>query len=149
MSKKTISRRQFVTASAGTGAALMLGFSTLEAFAARVAPWDTPMAGGWTPNLWVTVDPDGTVTIQSARSEMGQGVWTAMPMIVAEEMDADWSKVRVERAPTNGKYNTSTGGSQSTRSSYMPLRKAGATARAMLVGAAAAKWGVPARSAAR
>ncbi|HEU4988926.1 MAG TPA: xanthine dehydrogenase family protein molybdopterin-binding subunit, partial [Gemmatimonadaceae bacterium] len=61
-----------------------------------------------------------------------------------EELDADWSKVRVARAPTNGKYNTSTGGSQSTRSSYMPLRQAGATARAMLVGAAAAQWGVPA-----
>jgi isoquinoline 1-oxidoreductase subunit beta len=71
-------------------------------------------------------------------------VWTAMPMIVAEELDADWSRVRVERAPTNGKYDTGTGGSRSTRSSYMPLRRAGATARAMLVGAAAAKWGVPA-----
>ena len=143
MSKKTISRRQFMAASAGTGAALVLGFSTLEALTAKVLPGQ-PAPGGWTPNLWLTVDSSGAVTIQSAKSEMGQGVWTAMPMIVAEELDADWSKVRVERAPTNGKYNTSTGGSQSTRSSYTPLRKAGATARAMLVAAAAAKWGVPA-----
>ncbi len=143
MSKKTISRRQFVAASAGTGAALVLGFSTLDAFAARLMPAQGAPAG-WTPNLWLSIDSDGTITIQSAKSEMGQGVWTAMPMIVAEELDADWSKVRVARAPTNGKYNTSTGGSQSTRSSYMPLRKAGATGRSMLVAAAAAKWGVPA-----
>ncbi len=145
MSKKTISRRQFVAASAGTGAAFMLGFSTLDALAATLnpaAPGTAP--GGWTPNLWLSIETDGTVTIQSAKSEMGQGVWTAMPMIVAEELDADWSKVRVARAPTNGKYNTGTGGSQSTRSSYMPLRRAGATARAMLVAAAAARWGVPA-----
>ncbi len=145
MSKKTISRRQFVAASAGTGAAFMLGFSTLDALAARMAPGDFgPAPEGWTPNLWLSIDAGGTITIQSAKSEMGQGVWTAMPMIVAEELDADWSKVRVERAPTNGKYSTGTGGSQSTRSSYMPLRKAGATARAMLVAAAAARWGVPA-----
>lgn len=145
MSRKTISRRQFVAASAGTGAAFMLGFSTLDAFAATLSPTAPPSApAGWTPNLWLSIDTDGTVTVQSAKSEMGQGVWTALPMIVAEELDADWSRVRVERAPTNGKYSTGTGGSQSTRSSYMPLRKAGATARAMLVAAAAAKWGVPA-----
>ena len=143
MKNRTISRRQFVAVSAGTGAALVLGFSTLDALTAKVAPGE-PGPGGWTPNLWLSVDPDGTVTLQSAKSEMGQGVWTAMPMIVAEELDADWSKVRVERAPTNGKYNTGTGGSTSTRTSYMPLRKAGATARAMLVAAAAARWGVPA-----
>jgi isoquinoline 1-oxidoreductase subunit beta len=142
MSKKSISRRQFVAVSAGTGAALVLGFSTLEALTTTVARGRIAPAG-WTPNLWLTVDPDGTITIESAKSEMGQGVWTAMPMIVAEELDADWSRVRVERAPTNGKYNTSTGGSTSTRTSYTPLRKAGATARAMLVAAAAAKWGVP------
>lgn len=145
MSKKTITRRQFVAASAGTGAAFMLGFNTLDALAARLtpaAPDATP--GGWTPNLWLSIDADGTITIQSAKSEMGQGVWTAMPMIVAEELDADWSRVRVARAPTNGTYNTGTGGSTSTRTSYMPLRRAGATARAMLVAAAAARWGVPA-----
>jgi isoquinoline 1-oxidoreductase beta subunit len=109
MTRKTITRRQFVAASAGTGAALMLGFSTLDAFAARVLPGDARPGSapdGWTPNLWLTVQPDGTVIIQSAKSEMGQGVWTAMPMIVAEELDADWSRVRVERAPTNGKYDT-------------------------------------------
>ncbi len=143
MSKKPISRRQFVVVSAGTGAALVLGFSTLGALTAKVAPGQ-PSPDGWTPNLWLTVDPDGTVTIVSAKSEMGQGVWTAMPMIVAEELDADWGKVRVARAPTNGKYRTSTGGSTSTRTSYVPLRQAGATARAMLVAAAAARWGVPA-----
>lgn len=149
MTKPPISRRQFVAVSAGTGAAFVLGFRTLDALAATLAPGehDTRAAGaaaGWTPNLWISIEGDGTVTIQSAKSEMGQGVWTAMPMIVAEELDADWSKVRVERAPTNGKYQTSTGGSRSTRSSYLPLRQAGATARAMLVAAAAAKWGVPA-----
>lgn len=143
MTKKTISRRQFMAASAGTGAALVLGFSTLDAFAAQLMPGHAAPSG-WTPNLWLSIDPDGTITIQSAKSEMGQGVWTAVPMIVAEELDADWSRVRVERAVTNGKYNTSTGGSQSVRSSYTPLRKAGATARAMLVAAAAATWGVPA-----
>ncbi len=144
MSEKTISRRQFVAVSAGTGAMLVLGFSTLEALATKVVARGRPAPAGWTPNLWLSIDSDGTVTIESAKSEMGQGVWTAMPMIVAEELDADWSRVRVVRAPTNGKYDTGTGGSRSTRSSYMPLRRAGATARAMLVAAAAAEWGVPA-----
>lgn len=143
MSKRTISRRQFVAVSAGTGAALVLGFNTVEALTAKVAP-GRPAPDGWTPNLWLTVDSDGTVSIMSAKSEMGQGVWTAMPMIVAEELDADWSRVRVVRAPTNGKYRTGTGGSTSTRTSFTPLRQAGATARAMLVAAAAARWGVSA-----
>ncbi|HVZ78633.1 MAG TPA: molybdopterin cofactor-binding domain-containing protein, partial [Gemmatimonadaceae bacterium] len=151
MKNEPVTRRSFVTLSAVAGAAFVLGFRADDARGA------TPGAIGlvdpetgrvrdadWTPNLYLSIDAQGVVRIMSHKSEMGQGVWTALPMIVAEELDADWSKVRVERAPTNGKYQTSTGGSTSVRTSWTPLRNAGATARAMLVAAAARQWGVPA-----
>jgi isoquinoline 1-oxidoreductase beta subunit len=95
------------------------------------------------PNAWIRIDDAGLVTIVAPKAEMGQGVFTALPMIVAEEMDADWSKVRIEQSPVTSAYDTTTGGSDSVRSTWLPLRQAGATARAMLVAAAAAQWGVP------
>jgi isoquinoline 1-oxidoreductase subunit beta len=141
----TLDRRRFVIVSASTGAALVLGVRTLDAWvndgkSARKGAID----GGLEPSMYLAIDAAGTVTIRSHKSEMGQGVWTSLPMIVAEELDADWNKVRVERAATNGKFATSTGGSSSVRGSFTQLRTAGATARAMLVAAAAEAWGVPA-----
>lgn len=104
------------------------------------------------PNAFIRIGTDGIVTVVSKHIEMGQGAYTGLATIVAEELDADWSKVRVEGAPADTKtYNNlnfgpmmGTGGSTSIANSWDQLRKAGATARAMLVGAAAQKWGVPA-----
>ena len=98
----------------------------------------------FTPNVWIEITPDGVTTITVARSEMGQGVRTSLPMIVADELDADWSKVTMVQAPADtSKYGRqNTGGSSSVRSSYLPLRKAAASAREMLVSAAAGRWNV-------
>src|SRR5512134_4018777 len=102
-------------------------------------------AAEFAPDAWLRIGADGLVTVVVARSEMGQGVLTALPMLVAEELDADWATLRVEQAPANEIYynpafegNQVTGGSTSVRTAWMPLREAGARARAMLVHAAAA-----------
>jgi isoquinoline 1-oxidoreductase beta subunit len=102
------------------------------------------------PNAWVRVGSDGVVTVMIDRSEMGQGVITALTMLVAEELDADWARVRYEQASANAIYSNPvfpvavqvTGGSASVRAAWTPLREAGAKARAMLVEAAAIQWGV-------
>jgi isoquinoline 1-oxidoreductase beta subunit len=98
------------------------------------------------PNAFLRIDTDGTVTVTVARTEMGQGVRTSLPMIIAEELDADLSKVKVEGADADAKKygDQTTGGSDSIRRAWDPLRKAGASAREMLVAAAAAQWNVPA-----
>jgi len=94
-------------------------------------------------NPYVQVDPDGTVHIYVPKSEMGQGVRTSLAMLVAEELDADWAQVRVEQAPLDPKYGSQgTGGSSSVRTRWRELREAGAMARALLVEAAARRWGV-------
>jgi len=98
------------------------------------------------PNAFVRVAPDGSVTVLLAHSEMGQGIWTSLAMLVAEELDCDWSKIRVEHAPAAPVYAhpafgmQMTGGSTSTWSEFDRYRQAGALARAMLVRAAAANW---------
>ena len=90
------------------------------------------------PNAWLQIDPQGDVSLWVARSEMGQGVRTSMAMLVAEELDADWSRTRVLQADTDAKYGDMvTGGSASVRNSWEPLRKAGATGRELLLTAAA------------
>ncbi len=95
------------------------------------------------PNAWLEVSRDGAVKIWCGRSEMGQGVWTALPMIVAEELSADWRRVRVVQGDLAARYgDQTTGGSFSVRGSFSELRKAGAAAREMLIQAAAAEWGV-------
>ncbi len=100
------------------------------------------------PNAFVRVAPDNTVTVIVKHIEIGQGANTGLPMIVAEEMDADWSQVRAESAPANPVYKNlvfgvqGTGGSLGLANSYTQMRKAGAAARAMLVAAAAERWGV-------
>src|SRR6201994_3079795 len=98
------------------------------------------------PRVFVAVAPDGTVTILAHRSEMGTGVRTSLPLIVAEEMEADWSKVKVQQAHGDEvKFgNQDTDGSRSTRHYLIPMRQIGASARGMLEAAAAKRWGVPA-----
>ena len=140
-----ITRRGFMVITAGAGAGLVLG-----AYAYR-AGWFDRLASRFpganldpAPSTWIRIGSDDSVTIIVAKSEMGQGVRTALPMIVAEELDADWTTVRVEHAIADAKYGRmGTGGSTSVRTSWDHLRKAGAAARMMLVGAAARRWDVP------
>ena len=96
------------------------------------------------PSAFLRIDGDGTVTIWANKSDMGQGIRTSMAMAVAEELEADWSKVRVQQASTAPKFGDLgiTGGSQSTRGTFKPYRIVGATAREMLISAAATKWNV-------
>jgi isoquinoline 1-oxidoreductase beta subunit len=102
---------------------------------------DDPLA----PNEWIAVEPDGSVVIVVGKSEMGQGVRTALPMMVAEELDADWSRVELRQAVPGAQFRRlGTGGSRSVETMWMPLRRAGAQARAVLVAAAAQTLGVPA-----
>src|SRR5437867_11492257 len=105
------------------------------------------MPHGWVddPLAFVSIAEDGTVTIVCHRSEMGQGVRTGMPMIVADELEADWKRVRVAQAPGDEKRfgNQDTDGSRSTRHFFEPMRRCGAAARAMLEAAAAERWKVP------
>jgi isoquinoline 1-oxidoreductase beta subunit len=140
------SRRAFLQGSAAASAALMLGFYLPDAV--RGAADDSAKPAGFKPNAFIRIGKDNVVTVIVGSSEMGQGVLTSLPQIVAEELDADWSKVRWEQAPAHPDYNRAgmqimlTGGSWSVRSNWDILRKAGASARALLVAAAAEIWKV-------
>jgi isoquinoline 1-oxidoreductase beta subunit len=126
------------TAAGAAGLALgVWGGRKLERRAGRVPPRPEPL----NPSVFLTVDHDGTTTIWVTRSEMGQGVATSLPMIVAEELDADWRHIRIEQAPASASFGSqATVASNSIRELYRPLREAGAIARRMLVRAAAAAW---------
>lgn len=136
------SRRDFLKASALAGGGLVIGF-TLPLGGRRAQA-----AGGFAPNAFLRIDQAGDVTVVCGLSEMGQGVLTAIPMLVAEELDADWTRVGVQQAPADKAYANpvfgfqGTGGSTSVMGHWEPMRKAGAAAREMLVAAAAARWGV-------
>ncbi|HTT39724.1 MAG TPA: molybdopterin cofactor-binding domain-containing protein, partial [Burkholderiales bacterium] len=142
---KSQSRRDFIKTSAAVSGGLALGFYLPGK--AGVAQADA--GGGYAmPNAWVKVGADNSISILVARSEMGQDVATSMPMLVAEELEVDINKVKVEFAPPAEVYINSllggqlTGGSTSVRDAWEKLRKAGASARMMLVAAAAQEWGV-------
>jgi len=143
---KEVSRRDFVKAAAATGAGLTLAVY-FQGCAADVP--DAP-PGMFAPNAFLRLSPDGMVTVVIGRSEMGQGILTGLAMLVAEELDADWDRVVFLQGPAAKAYYNSllqaqvTGGSTSMRAGWLPMREAGATARAMLVTAAAARWGVEA-----
>ena len=140
------SRREFLKKSAAAGGALFIGFHLPSGVGKALAAGKQPQA--FAPNAFIRVGADDVVTILCNKSEMGQGVYTALPMIAADEMDADWSRVRVEAAPATPAYFHTTfgiqvtGGSTSVSTSYEQLRKAGATARALLIAAAAETWKV-------
>jgi isoquinoline 1-oxidoreductase beta subunit len=142
-----VSRRQFVQGLSLGGLVLAVGYpSTARAQAAKQYGADA-MPNGWVddPMAFVSIASDGTVTIVCHRSEMGQGVRTSMPMIVADELEADWKRVRVAQAPGDEKRfgNQDTDGSRSTRHFFEPMRRCGAAARTMLETAAAERWKVP------
>ena len=147
MTTTGISRRALLKGGlAGAGAGLAIG-------------WELPVlrraadAAGriFAPNVWLRIDGDGLVTIVNSQSELGQGTLTSMAMIIADELDADWSRVRVEQSGADPAYGNPnfggqqlTAGSQSIRGLMPTWRRAGAAAREMLVAAAANEWGVPA-----
>jgi isoquinoline 1-oxidoreductase beta subunit len=132
------SRRDFLKLGAAAGASLLLAFHWPPAGVSAAA------TDAFAPNAFVEITPAGAIRLVAARSEMGQGVRTSLVMILAEELDADWSRVTVLQGDWDmAKYgDQTTGGSMSVRSSWDPLRQAGATARAMLISAAAATWQV-------
>src|SRR6266567_2907843 len=140
-----IDRRSFLASVAAVGGSLALGFEI------PFGPQPVRAADGAAEiNAWVVIEPKDTVVIRVAKSEMGQGSFTALSMLVAEELECDWSKVKAEFAPPHENRkrdrvwgNMSTGASRSISASQNDLRRAGATARAMLIAAAAARWNVP------
>ena len=136
------SRRGFLQAALVSGAFVLTArFIPEPLWAAEGAA-----AAAFEPSLWMSIAPDGTVTIVAHRSEMGCGSRTALPLVVADELDADWTRVRLEQAIGDPKYGEQdTDGSHSVRSNFDLMRQVGATGRAMLISAAAAKWGVPAK----
>jgi isoquinoline 1-oxidoreductase beta subunit len=140
----TASRRGFLKGSGAT--ALVIGFTLPNAGRVEAAP----SSASFQPNAWLRITPDNKVTVQCGSAEMGQGVLTAIPMLVAEELDADWRLVRVEQAPVDKAFANpafgmqATGGSTTVRAHWEPVRKAGAAARSMLLAAASKQWKVPA-----
>jgi isoquinoline 1-oxidoreductase beta subunit len=147
-----LNRREFLKVSAAAGGGLLIGLYLPGRLEAAAGP---PTEVGFMPNAFLRIAPDNTVTVISKHLEMGQGVYTGLPTIVADELDADWSQIRVESAPADatrygnlawGGTSQGTGGSTSTTNSWDQLRRAGATARAMLIAAAAQTWKVDART---
>ncbi|MGA2403588.1 MAG: xanthine dehydrogenase family protein molybdopterin-binding subunit [Syntrophobacteraceae bacterium] len=139
------SRRDFLKAGSIVCGGLVLGFYLSQRISPETAEAAEPP---FDPNAFLRIDTDGTVTVIVNKSEMGQGVYTSLPMLVAEELECDWSKVRAEPAPVNPVYVNPlfgiqmTGGSMSVKTEWERMRKVGAAAREMLIGAAAKTWKV-------
>ena len=150
------SRRVFLKVTAAAAGGLTLGIFSVDAAQAATAKAAKAGAAGpqFAPNAFLRIAPDSSVTVIVKHLEMGQGTYTGLPTLVAEELDAAWSQVKVEGAPADAKlYNNlqwgpmqGTGGSSSMANSFEQYRQAGAAARAMLVAAAAARWKVPAEA---
>ncbi|MEA3067006.1 MAG: isoquinoline 1-oxidoreductase subunit beta, partial [Sphingomonadales bacterium] len=142
-----LSRRSFLVSAAAGGGGLVLGFELPGGGRAQAAD------GAPEINAWIVIRPDDTVAVRVSRSEMGQGIFTALPMLVAEELECDWGKVKPEYASPAENLrrhrvwgDMSTNASRSVSASQRTLRQAGATARELLIAAAAARWDVPARA---
>jgi isoquinoline 1-oxidoreductase beta subunit len=157
MSATTIKRRDFLKTGAAVGGGLLISLYLPELTPAGVSAKPSGKLKSiepatFAPNAFIRIAPDDTVTVIVNKSEMGQGVYTSLPMLIAEELEADWSKIKVESAPVDAVYNHTvfgmqlTGGSTSTASEWQRFRKAGATARIMLIAAAAQTWKVEPQS---
>jgi isoquinoline 1-oxidoreductase subunit beta len=141
VSRENVSRRGFLQGALASGVFILSArLIPLPAFAAEGEAAKTEFE----PSLWMSIAPDGIVTIVAHRSEMGCGSRTALPLVVADELDADWSKVKIDQAIGDPKYgDQDTDGSHSVRSNFDLMRKVGATGRLMLITAAANRWKVP------
>ena len=151
MTKQILSRRSFIRASVAAGGGLMLGFHMPVALAASIGPrtQSTTTAVGTEINAWIVIDKDGTVTLRIPHTEQGQGGITSVAMLIAEELNVDWSKIKTEFADANRHLRNnkeykvmSTHGSQLVRLQHPHLMGAGASARERLKQAAAEAWGV-------
>jgi isoquinoline 1-oxidoreductase beta subunit len=142
--KEMLQRRSFLKISLLTGGGVMLGFGLAEHHADAQGRGGPPAAAP-DPHNFIKVAPDGTVTIMAKNPEVGQGVKTMLPMLIAEELDVDWKNVKVEQAEYNeAKYTMqSAGGSTATPVNFMPMRQVGAAGRALFITAAAQTWSVP------
>lgn len=130
-----LSRREFVITGVAAGAGLVVGFHL---------PHRSSGNGTFAPNAYLRITPDNKIVVVVPRSEMGQGVRTALPMILAEELEADLNQITIEQAGASRLFgDQTTGGSASVRTTWDPLRRAGASAREMLISAAALEWNVP------
>src|SRR5437899_704248 len=152
LTRRDFSRRDFFGAAAGLTLALTVAPDPLALLREGVAG-EALADGPLSPNVWVTIATDGTITIVSPAAEMGQGTFTTLPAVIAEELDADWAKVKPVFPPewNEKKYGNPeftqgfrTSASFATRGYFKPMRIAGAQARRVLIDAVAAKWGVPA-----
>ena len=144
---ENVSRRRFLTGGVIAASALVLGVHYYpKRSAGDKLPHDTNADHATLhPSVYLGIDPDGTVWIVASRSEMGTTSRTTLPLVVADELDADWKRVKIEQAIGDKRYgDQNTDGSHSIRSFYDAMRQAGATARFMLIQAAAQQWGVPA-----
>ena len=143
--RKGIARREFLKFSVAASGGLLVGFY-FPGIGSQASAQDSAQA--FMPNAFVRIGTDERITVIVNHSEMGQGVYTSLPMLLAEELDADWSKVGFESAPVDPKYNhpvfgmQMTGGSSSVWSGMEQFRQAGAAARAILVTAAAQRWNI-------
>ncbi len=141
-------RRAFLVAASAAGGGLLIGVAGAARAAVLAAAGGTPAAGEGALNPWVRIGTDSTVTIIVSQAEIGQGISTTLPAILADELGADWSRVRLETAPYDKAYQNPrvnwmfTGNSESIQSFHDLMRKTGAAARDMLVRAAANRWGV-------
>jgi len=148
LTNERVNRRQFLRASALVGGGVLLA-GYLEPFAGASALAESTGPAGaapdFVPNAYIRIAPSGIVTITAKNPEIGQGMKTTLPMLIADELDVDWKDVRVEQASldTNAFQNQWAGGSTATPTNWVPMRRVGAGARAMLVTAAAQTWNVP------
>ncbi|MBV8521834.1 MAG: xanthine dehydrogenase family protein molybdopterin-binding subunit, partial [Acetobacteraceae bacterium] len=146
-SHANFSRRSFLTTSAATGGGLLLSLNL------PFGRGEAAQSEGFAPNAFIRIDNDGSVVLTMPYVEMGQGTYTSIPMLIAEELDVSLTQVRLEHAPPNEKLYANpllgvqaTGNSNAIRGAWKPLREAGATARIMLIAAAAERWGVDSAS---
>src|ERR1700716_2350116 len=145
-SAKDLSRRRLLQAGAAVGGGLVLGLSLPFANSGAAAAG----ADGFSPNAFIRIGGDGQIVLTMPYVEMGQGTYTSIPMLIAEELEVDLKQVRLEHAPPNAKLfanpllggEQATGNSNAVRAAWQPLRQAGAIARTMLVSAAAKRWNV-------
>jgi isoquinoline 1-oxidoreductase beta subunit len=135
-----VSRRSFLHVTALSGGGVMLAVYTGAPRALAQRPDPPPFE----PKAFIKIASDGTVTLVSRNPEIGQGIKTMLPMLIAEELEVDWKKVKVEQAGLDAKYGLqSTGGSRAASNNWIPMRQVGAAGREMLIAAAAKKWNVP------
>src|SRR5580698_1190664 len=151
----TVNRRDFILTAVSVAGGLMIGIGTVrgsaDAAAIPAQPWNDNEYAPHEIDAWIAIDPDDSILIRYQRSEMGQGSMTALPMIITEELQCDWSKVRIEYASPNRNIRENkvyggmfSNGSRSVRASQKRMQQVGASARERLIAAAAARWNVPA-----